>query len=178
MQIAVQESLSSCRDSPPLRCCCVRNIANVRLARGAQCERDRVSARDGCGRRASCADSDRKSDARGDWRCWWPRTGYVRPQCASEAADRCGGAQRGGIFSRGSTGCVRVHRCVTLLTGIIFGLAPAWLAARGEVSGTLKETAQSASRRRKGLTGRSIVAFQIALSTLLVVVPVSFCGRC
>ncbi|MGA9585944.1 MAG: ABC transporter permease [Terracidiphilus sp.] len=58
---------------------------------------------------------------------------------------------------------------VTLLTGIVFGLAPAWLAARAEVSSTLKETAQSTSRRRKGLTGKSIVAFQIALSTLLVV---------
>jgi len=58
---------------------------------------------------------------------------------------------------------------VTLLTGIVFGLAPAWFAARAEVSSTLKETAQSTSRRRKGLTGKSIVAFQIALSTLLVV---------
>jgi predicted permease len=58
---------------------------------------------------------------------------------------------------------------VTLLTGIIFGLAPAWLAARSEVSSTLKETAQSTSRRRKGATGKCIVAFQIALSTLLVV---------
>ena len=58
---------------------------------------------------------------------------------------------------------------VTLLTGIIFGLAPAWLAARAEVSSSLKETAQSTSRRRKGLTGKSIVAFQIALSTLLIV---------
>ncbi len=58
---------------------------------------------------------------------------------------------------------------VTLLTGVVFGLAPAWMAARSEVSSTLKETAQSASRRRKGLTGKSIVAFQIALSTLLVV---------
>jgi predicted permease len=58
---------------------------------------------------------------------------------------------------------------VTLLTGIIFGLVPAWLSARSEVSSTLKETAQSASRRRKGLTGKSIVVFQIALSTMLVV---------
>ena len=58
---------------------------------------------------------------------------------------------------------------VTLVTGVIFGLAPAWLAARAEVSSSLKETAQSTSRRRKGLTGKSIVAFQIALSTLLVV---------
>jgi predicted permease len=58
---------------------------------------------------------------------------------------------------------------VTLLTGLLFGLAPAWLAARAEVSSTLKESAQTTTRRRRGLGGKAIVAFQIALSTLLVV---------
>jgi len=58
---------------------------------------------------------------------------------------------------------------VTLMTGIVFGLAPAWLAARSEVSSSLKESAQTTTRRRKGLGGKAIVAFQIALSTLLVV---------
>ena len=57
---------------------------------------------------------------------------------------------------------------ITLLTGIIFGIAPAWVATRAEVSSSLKETAQSATRRRKGVGGKAIVAFQIALSTLLV----------
>src|ERR1039457_2787172 len=58
---------------------------------------------------------------------------------------------------------------ITLLTGLAFGIAPAWLAARAEVSSSLKETSQTTTRRRKGLGGKSIVAFQIALSTLLVV---------
>jgi predicted permease len=58
---------------------------------------------------------------------------------------------------------------VTLLTGLLFGLAPAWQAARAEVSSSLKETAQTASRRRRGLSGKALVCFQIALSTLLVV---------
>lgn len=58
---------------------------------------------------------------------------------------------------------------ITLLTGLVFGLAPAWLGARSEVSSSLKENAQTTARRRKGLGGKSIVAFQIALSTLLVV---------
>jgi predicted permease len=57
----------------------------------------------------------------------------------------------------------------TLLTGLAFGLAPAWLAARSEVSSSLKESAQTTTRRRKGWGGKAIVAFQIALSTLLVV---------
>jgi predicted permease len=58
---------------------------------------------------------------------------------------------------------------VTIATGLLFGLAPAWMAARTEVSSSLKETAQTTTRRRKGVGGKSIVAFQIALSTLLVV---------
>lgn len=58
---------------------------------------------------------------------------------------------------------------VTVLTGLVFGLAPAWLAARSEVSRSLKESAQTTTQRRKGLGGKAIVAFQIALSTLLVV---------
>jgi predicted permease len=58
---------------------------------------------------------------------------------------------------------------VTLLTGILFGLAPAWSAARAEVSSSLKESAQTATRRRKGMSGKALVGFQIALSTLLVI---------
>jgi len=58
---------------------------------------------------------------------------------------------------------------VTLLTGLIFGMTPAWLAARAEVSSSLKESAQTTTRRRRGLNGKALVAFQIALSTLLVV---------
>jgi predicted permease len=58
---------------------------------------------------------------------------------------------------------------ITLFTGILFGLAPAWAAARAKVSVGLKETSQSITRRRKGWGGRSLVGFQIALSTLLVI---------
>jgi predicted permease len=58
---------------------------------------------------------------------------------------------------------------VTLLTGFLFGLAPAWSAARTEVSSSLKEGAQTATRRRKGAGGKMLVGFQIALSTLLVI---------
>jgi predicted permease len=58
---------------------------------------------------------------------------------------------------------------VTILTGILFGLAPALAAARTKVSSDLKETSTSVTRRRKGWGGKSLVGFQIALSTLLVV---------
>ena len=58
---------------------------------------------------------------------------------------------------------------ITILTGVVFGLAPAWAATRVGVSSGLKETSQSVTRRRKGWGGKSLVGFQIALSTLLVV---------
>jgi predicted permease len=58
---------------------------------------------------------------------------------------------------------------VTILTGLLFGLAPALSAARAEVSSSLKETAQTTTRLRKGMGGKALVCFQIALSTLLVI---------
>ncbi len=58
---------------------------------------------------------------------------------------------------------------ISILTGILFGLAPAWQATRADVNTSLKDAAPSATRRRKGLAGKSIVVFQIALSILLVV---------
>ena len=56
----------------------------------------------------------------------------------------------------------------TLLTGLIFGILPAWRATRTDPSRGLRETATSASRRRSTWSGKSVVAFQVALSTLLV----------
>ncbi|HEY1984607.1 MAG TPA: ABC transporter permease [Terracidiphilus sp.] len=58
---------------------------------------------------------------------------------------------------------------VTLLTGLLFGMAPALAAARSDVTHGLKESAKTTTRRRKGAGGKALVAFQIALSTLLVI---------
>jgi predicted permease len=58
---------------------------------------------------------------------------------------------------------------ITILTGILFGLAPAFAAARAEVTHGLKETTQSTTRRRKGMGGKALVGFQITLSTLLLI---------
>jgi predicted permease len=58
---------------------------------------------------------------------------------------------------------------ITILTGLLFGLAPALAAARAEVTHGLKETSQTTTRRRKGMGGKALVGFQIALSTLLVI---------
>ena len=65
-----------------------------------------------------------------------------------------------------------VFACTTaiiLSTGVLFGLAPAWFAAKTEVSSSLKESAQTTTRRRRGASGKALVGLQVALSTLLVV---------
>jgi predicted permease len=58
---------------------------------------------------------------------------------------------------------------ITVLTGILFGLAPAVTAARAEVTQGLKEGAQTTTRRRKGMSGKVLAGVQVALSTLLVI---------
>jgi predicted permease len=63
---------------------------------------------------------------------------------------------------------------VTLLTGVFFGILPAWRLTHSDISAALKEGARTATRRRKAWSGKMIVAFQVALSTLLVMAAVFF----
>jgi predicted permease len=58
---------------------------------------------------------------------------------------------------------------VTLATGVLFGIAPAWAATRAEIGTALKEGGKSGRRNHRGWSGRAVVGFQLALSTLLVV---------
>ena len=148
------------------------NIANLLLARGAQRQREMsVRLAMGAGRarilRQLLTESLMLAALGGAGGLLLGYFGSsALPRLLTNAWERNDAVPAGTAFDWGVFAFTLV---VTLLTGIVFGLAPAWMAARSEVSSTLKETAQSASRRRKGLTGKSIVAFQIALSTLLVV---------
>jgi predicted permease len=59
---------------------------------------------------------------------------------------------------------------VTLLTGLLFGLAPALRGARVDISESLKETSRNTTSAGKRMTfAKGLVAAQIALSLLLVV---------
>jgi len=57
---------------------------------------------------------------------------------------------------------------VALLTGLLFGLAPAWQAVRVDPNPALKDGAASGPRARARL-GKSLVVAQVALSLLLLV---------
>jgi predicted permease len=63
---------------------------------------------------------------------------------------------------------------ITLATGILFGIAPAWHSTRTSINTALKEGSRSATRRRKAWSGKAIVGFQVALSTLLVMAGAFF----
>ncbi|HET9712808.1 MAG TPA: ABC transporter permease [Pyrinomonadaceae bacterium] len=56
---------------------------------------------------------------------------------------------------------------ISLLAGLLFGLAPAWQAVR--TNPELKARPQNVTARRKGRGNKLIVSFQVALSTLLIV---------
>jgi predicted permease len=58
---------------------------------------------------------------------------------------------------------------ITIGTGILFGILPAWTATRAEIGSALKQGAQTATRRRHAWSGKGIVAFQIAVSTVLLI---------
>jgi predicted permease len=58
---------------------------------------------------------------------------------------------------------------VSVFTGLLFGLAPAWQATRTQVSSGLKDSSHSATQRNRNRMGRALVTVQIALSLLLLV---------
>jgi predicted permease len=65
---------------------------------------------------------------------------------------------------------------VTLLSGLLFGIVPAWIATRSDGGACLKPTGAGSTRRRRGLSGKLIVCFQMMLSTLLVAGALLFVG--
>jgi predicted permease len=58
---------------------------------------------------------------------------------------------------------------LSLLTGIVFGLAPAWRATRVDLTPTLKDSGRSSSAASRSLLSRGLVVMQVALSLLLLI---------
>jgi predicted permease len=58
---------------------------------------------------------------------------------------------------------------VMMLTGIGFGLAPAWRASSCSLSSAMKEQARGTGQRVKQYLGRTLVVIQVALSLLLLI---------
>jgi putative ABC transport system permease protein len=62
-----------------------------------------------------------------------------------------------------------VAAAVTLLTGVVFGLAPAWQMARTDVNGALKDTGRSAIGGGRPMVRKGLAAVELALATVLLV---------
>ena len=58
---------------------------------------------------------------------------------------------------------------LSLLTGVIFGLTPAWRATKVDLTPTLKDSGRSSSAASRSLLSRGLVVMQVALSLLLLV---------
>jgi predicted permease len=58
---------------------------------------------------------------------------------------------------------------LSLGTGLLFGIVPAWQAMRTDLNTALKDASHATARRRKMWIGKGLVVFQIALSTLLLI---------
>jgi predicted permease len=58
---------------------------------------------------------------------------------------------------------------ISVFTGLAFGLGPAWHATRTWVNAGLKDGAMTTTHHRKGLAGKALVTFQVALCMLLLV---------
>ena len=57
---------------------------------------------------------------------------------------------------------------VTAITGILFGIAPAFRATSGDVSGVLKETSRSVVASRS-LLSKALLVVQVAISLVLLI---------
>ncbi len=145
------------------------NIANLLLARGAQRERE-ISVRLALG--ASRARVVRQMlveslllAALGG--VGGVVVGYLGRLAVPQVGQ--GGWQHGSLSVHFDWPVFAFAAGITLLTGVLFGLAPAFSASRAEVTHGLKEGAQTTTRRRKGASGKVLVGVQVALSTLLVI---------
>ncbi len=58
---------------------------------------------------------------------------------------------------------------LSILTGIIFGFAPAWRTTKVDLTPTLKDTGRSSSAATRSLLSRALVVLQVSVSLLLLV---------
>src|SRR5262245_13266387 len=58
---------------------------------------------------------------------------------------------------------------VSVLTGLLFGLIPAWRATRVDLTPALKDAGRSSASHSRSFVGKSLVVAQVALSVLLLI---------
>jgi predicted permease len=92
----------------------------------------------------------------------WVRDGFL-------AVSDWGGGVMGALEPRLDWRVLAFTLTLSLLTGIIFGLAPAWRATKVDLTPVLKDSTRSTGAASRSLLGRGMVVLQVTLSLLLLV---------
>ena len=58
---------------------------------------------------------------------------------------------------------------ISVLTGLVFGVGPAWQATRASINAGLKDGGTTVTRHRRGIAGKMLVILQVSLCMLLLV---------
>ena len=85
------------------------------------------------------------------------------------AVDDWGGRGMRGLEPRIDLRVLGFTILLSAMTGIIFGLAPAWRSTKVDLTPVLKDSARSSSSAARSLLSRGLVVLQVALSLLLLV---------
>jgi len=80
-----------------------------------------------------------------------------------------GGARMTALDSQLNLRVLGFTFALSLLTGVLFGLAPAWRATRVDLTPALKDKARGSSAVSRSLLSRSLIVAQVALSLLLLI---------
>jgi predicted permease len=80
-----------------------------------------------------------------------------------------GGRFMGALDPRLDVRVLAFTTALSLLTGVLFGLAPAWRATKVDLTPALKDSGRSSSASTRSWLSKSLVVAQVALSLLLLV---------
>ncbi|HEX8559124.1 MAG TPA: ABC transporter permease [Pyrinomonadaceae bacterium] len=146
------------------------NVANLMLARGAARRREmavRLALGAGRGRlvRQLLTESvllAAVGGALGVLLAFWIKDGLM-------SVGVWGGGRMGALEPRLDLRVLAFTSALSLLTGVLFGLAPAWRSTKVDLTPALKESARSSAAATRSWLAKSLVVAQVALSLMLLV---------
>ncbi|HWS87828.1 MAG TPA: ABC transporter permease [Pyrinomonadaceae bacterium] len=146
------------------------NVANILLARAASRQRE-IAVRLALGARRRRLIRQLLTEsvllslaggALGVLLAFWIKDGLM-------SVDDWGGRFMGALDPRLDLRVLAFTTALSLLTGILFGLAPAWRATKVDLTPALKDSARGSSAVTRSWLSKSLVVAQVALSLLLLV---------
>ena len=167
------------------------NTRHLRFAPAYAARRCRAGIADcvrQCGQSAAARAAARRKRSACGWR--WREPPATRPAVVDGERDagRIGRRARHSLRSRIKDGLLAVSDwgpkaleprldwrvlgftlALSMLTGIVFGIVPAWRATKVDLAPSLKDNARGSSAASRSLLSRGLVVTQVALSLLLLI---------